>query len=161
MDGRGVGAETGGWGKDLNHQDGWGHFPDKPKLTVSFKAGADDAHNGIIFDRTRTIPNPNGEGEVWGPYEVFDPSKDVIYVVGPVSALKEEDRSEININRVWENEYTLDPDSLYPLHNYKLKLFRYPGGHKMSNDSIDLSGTTTLLTQEILGNDDTFGDYDG
>ncbi len=161
VDGRGVGAETGGWGKDLNHQDGWGHFPDKPKLTVSFKAGADDAHNGIIFDRTRTIPNPNGEGYLYGPYRVFDPSKDVIYVVGPVSALKEEDRSEININRVWENEYTLDPDSLYPLHNYKLKLFRYPGGHKMSNDSIDGSVTTTLLTQDILGDDDTFEAYDG
>ena len=160
VDGRGVGAETGGWGKDLNHQDGWGHFPDKPKLTVSFKAGADDAHNGIIFDRTRTIPNPNGEGEVWGPYEVFDPSKDVIYVVGPVSALKEEDRSEININRVWENEFTLDTNQVYPLHNYKLKLFRYPGGHKMSNDTIDLSGTTTLLTQQILDTI-TFAAYNG
>ena len=162
VDGRGVGAETGGWGKDLNHQDGWGHFPDKPKLTVSFNAGADDAHNGIIYDRTRYVPSPTGEGYEYGPYRVFDPSKDVIYVVGPVSALKEEAGGEININRDWEGEYTLYnlPDSLYPLHNYKLKLFRYPGGHKMSNDTIDLSGTTTLLTQQILDTI-TFEDYNG
>ena len=160
VDGRGVGAATGGWGKDLNHQDGWGHFPDKPKLTVSSTAGSDDAHNGIIYDRTRTIPNPGGNGEVYGPYKVFDPSKDIIYVVGPVSALKEENGGDININRVWENEFTLDTNQVYPLHNYKLKLFRYPGGHKMSNDSIDGSGTTTLLTQAIL---DTisFEDYNG
>ena len=160
VDGRGVSAETGGWGKDLNHQEGWGHFPDKPKLTVSFNGGQDDAHNGIIYDRTRTIPNPTGQGQLYGPYEVFDPSKDVIYVVGPVSALKEEAGGDININRVWENEYTLHSDEVYPLHNYKLKLFRYPGGHVMSNEAIDGSATTTPLTQDILG-DDTFEAYDG
>ena len=161
VDGRGVGEETGGWGKDLNHQDGWGHFPDKPKLTVSFNAGADDAHNGIIYDRTRTIPDPSGQGQLTAPYKVFDPSKDIIYVVGPVSALKEEAGGEININRNWEGEYTLYPNEVYQLDNYKLKLFRYPGGHLMSNGVIDGSETTTPLTQEILGDDDTFEAYDG
>ena len=160
VDGRGVSEETGGWGKDLNHQDGWGHFPDKPKLTVSFNAGVDDAHNGIIYDRTRTIPDPSGQGQLTGPYKVFDPSKDIIYVVGPVSALKEEAGGEININRNWDGEYTFNPDELYPLDNYKLKLFRYPGGHVMSNGVIDGSETTTPLTQDILG-DITFEAYDG
>ncbi len=160
VDGRGVGEETGGWGKDLNHQDGWGHFPDKPKLTVSFNAGEDDAHNGIIYDRTRTIPDPSGQGQLTGPYKVFDPSKDIIYVVGPVSALKEEAGGEININRNWEGEYTLYPNEVYQLDNYKLKLFRYPGGHMMSNGKIDGSETTTPLTQDILG-DITFEAYNG
>jgi hypothetical protein len=126
VDGRGV---NGGWGKDENHQEGWGHYPDMPKLTVSSNAGNDDKKKGIIYDRT--LP---------GQYAVFDPSKDVIYVVGPVSGLKEENGGDININRSWEGS-----GDNYELGHYKLHLYRYPGGHEMSNNKRDATTTTTTL----------------
>ena len=133
VDGRGP---AGGWGKDENHQLGWGHFPDKPKLTVSSKVADVDANKGIIYDRT---PKDVEQGYT---FEVFNPAKDVIYVVGPVSAVKEDDyganNSDISINRVW-------PNGDYPLQHYKLHLYRYPGGHEMSNGQRDETETTTLL----------------
>ena len=106
VDGRGIG--TGGWGQDKNHQEGWGHFPDKPKLTVS-------ADMGICYD---------GFSNTSGSYETFDPEDDLIYVVGPVSAVLEKE----NLNR-WPDEYTL-------------RLYRYPGGHAMSNEQKDATVST-------------------
>ena len=109
VDGRGIG--TGGWGKDRNHQDGWGHFPDKPKLTVSGNKtitveGNTILEQGICYD------------ESTGWYPAFDKANDIIYVVGPIDAVLEND----NLNR-WPN--------------YQLKLYRYPGGHIMSNNQYD------------------------
>ena len=126
VDGRGA---AGGWGKDEDHQDGWGHYPDMPKLTVSSNAGTVDANKGIIYDR-----------KTQGPYAIFNPSKDVIYVVGPVSAVKEENGGDININRTWEGS-----GDNYKLAHYKLHLYRYPGGHEMSNNKRDTTTTTTEL----------------
>ena len=109
VDGRGIG--TGGWGKDRNHQEGWGHFPDKPKLTVSGNKtitveGNTILEQGICYD------------ESTGWYPAFDKANDIIYVVGPIDAVLEND----NLNR-WPN--------------YQLKLYRYPGGHIMSNNQYD------------------------
>ena len=102
VDGRGIG--NGGWGKDASHQEGWGHFPDMPKLTVS----GDTDHKGICKDLTTDTYNP------------FNFAEDIIYVVGPVEAIKEDVNGLLNQNT-----------------DYTLKLYRYPGGHKMSNGKID------------------------
>ena len=112
VDGRGIG--NGGWGKDANHQAGWGHFPDKPKLTVSgdktiTEGGNTVLEQGICYDES-VSPEPL--------YPAFDKANDIIYVVGPIDAVLEKE----NLNR-W-------PD-------YQLKLYRYPGGHMMSNGKID------------------------
>lgn len=114
VDGRGIGNGNGGWGKDRNHQEGWGHFPDKPKLTVSgdktiTEGGNTVLEQGICYDES-VSPEPL--------YPAFDKANDIIYVVGPIDAVLEKD----NLNR-W-------PD-------YQLKLYRYPGGHMMSNGHID------------------------
>jgi hypothetical protein len=114
VDGRGIGNGNGGWGKDRNHQEGWGHFPDKPKLTVSGNKtitveGNTILEQGICYDESTT---PEAK------YPAFDKANDIIYVVGPIEAVLEND----NLNR-W-------PD-------YQLKLYRYPGGHLMSNDYYD------------------------
>ena len=114
VDGRGIGNGNGGWGKDRNHQEGWGHYPDKPKLTVSGNKTVTEGENtvlaqGICYDESTT---PEAK------YPAFDKANDIIYVVGPIEAVLEND----NLNR-W-------PD-------YQLKLYRYPGGHLMSNDYYD------------------------
>ena len=106
VDGRGIGQ--GGWGQDKSHQLGWGHYPDKPKLTVS-------ADMGICYD---------GYSNTSGSYVTFDPTNDIIYVVGPVSAVLEKE----NLNR-WPDDYAL-------------RLYRYPGGHAMSNEQNDATVTT-------------------
>ena len=102
VDGRGIG--NGGWGKDASHQLGWGHYPDMPKLTVS----GDTDYEGICKDLTIDTYNP------------FNFAEDIIYVVGPVEAIKEDVDGILNQNT-----------------DYTLKLYRYPGGHKMSNGKID------------------------
>lgn len=103
VDGRGIG--NGGWGKDASHQAGWGHYPDMPKLTVS----GDTDHKGICKDQT--------QGDVHEPFNFAD---DIIYVVAPVEAIKEDANGILNQQT-----------------NYTLKLYRYPGGHMMSNGKID------------------------
>ncbi len=120
VDGRGIG--NGGWGKDASHQAGWGHFPDMPKLTVS----GDTDHKGICKDQT--------PGEV---YNSFNFEEDIIYVVGPVEAIKED--AELNQNT-----------------EYSLKLYRYPGGHKMSNGRNDNTVVDATHTAPIPSNT-----YDG
>ena len=115
VDGRGIGEGKGGWGQDKYHRDGWGHYPDKPKLTVSAAVGNDELHRGgICWDEAA------GNG-----FANFDKAKDIIFVVGPVSSLLERE----DFNR-WPNEYTL-------------KLFRYPGGHQLSNGLYDTTISTS------------------
>ena len=101
VDGRGIG--NGGWGKDDYHQLKWGHFPDMPKETIT-------GDMGICNDVNDNSHEHN--------YEDFSPADDIIYVVGPVEAIKEKE----NLNK-WPQ--------------YQLKLYRYPGRHMMSNDHYD------------------------
>ena len=101
VDGRGIG--NGGWGKDDYHQLKWGHFPDMPKETIT-------GDMGIYNDINDNIHEHN--------YEDFSPADDIIYVVGPVEAIKEKEK----LNK-WPQ--------------YQLKLYRYPGRHMMSNDHYD------------------------
>jgi hypothetical protein len=51
-------------------------------------------------------------------YDYFNPAEDIIYVVGPIEAINE--KEALNQNTT-----------------YTLKLYRYPGGHIMSNDEYD------------------------
>ncbi len=111
VDGRGIG--NGGWGKDASHQAGWGHFPDMPKLTISGEKTIGEGQGattelGICKDLTVDT------------YEPFNFEEDIIYVVGPVEAIKEDVNGLLNQNT-----------------EYSLKLYRYPGGHKMRNGQID------------------------
>ena len=101
VDGRGIGH--GGWGKDDYHQLKWGHFPDMPKETITGDMG---------------ICNDINDNSHEHKYEDFSPADDIIYVVGPVEAIKEKE----NLNK-WPQ--------------YQLKLYRYPGRHMMSNDQYD------------------------
>ena len=129
VDGRGIGK--GGWGMDKRHQKGWGHFPDMPKETVSGGAIVGDTLHmgGICYD----------EEHMDGGYAVFHPNEDIIYVVGPISADKENNTTTEG-NQVTPTEMNRWPEQ------YTLRLYRYPGGHKMSNDSID----TTISTNPHL-----------
>jgi len=97
VDGRGIG--TGGWGQDSIHAKGWGHYPDKPKQTITGNVGIYKDSNG-------------------GYFSSFDPANDIIFVVGPVEALNE----NVELNQSVSNT---------------LKLYRYPGGHTMSNGEKD------------------------
>jgi hypothetical protein len=66
---------------------------------------------GIFYDPSMlSFLNPN----------TFNPAKDIIFVVGPIQASLE----DVNLN---------------PEATHSLKLYRYPGGHKMSNGSTDAS----------------------
>ena len=129
VDGRGIGK--GGWGMDKRHQKGWGHFPDMPKETVSGGAIVGDTLHmgGICYD----------DEHLDGGYAVFHPNEDIIYVVGPISADKENNTTTEG-NQVTPTEMNRWPEQ------YTLRLYRYPGGHKMSNDSID----TTISTNPHL-----------
>lgn len=125
VDGRGIGK--GGWGIDKSHQYGWGHFPDMPKETVSGGAIAGDTLHmgGICYDV-----------EEWtSGFDVFHPEEDIIYVVGPISADKENNTTTAN-NEVGPTEMNRWPEQ------YTLRLYRYPGGHVMSNGQIDNTVST-------------------
>lgn len=125
VDGRGIGK--GGWGIDKSHQYGWGHFPDMPKETVSGGAIAGDTLHmgGICYDL-----------EEWtSGFDVFHPEEDIIYVVGPISADKENNTTTAN-NEVGPTEMNRWPEQ------YTLRLYRYPGGHVMSNGQIDNTVST-------------------
>lgn len=125
VDGRGIGK--GGWGMDKRHQEGWGHFPDMPKETVSGgEIAGDPLHRGgICYD----------EEELPSGYAKFDPKEDIIYVVGPISAAKELNTTPDGIaaGSTTMNRYPND---------YTLRLYRYPGGHVMSNGLIDNTVST-------------------
>ena len=124
VDGRGIGS--GGWGKDIVG-DGWGLYPDKPKLTVNGVGGVYDGTfpKGDNGTNPATKINFNYQGTYTGDPETEEES-DIVFVVGPI----------MDVNRlIGDVTYgiNLQPD-------YELRLYRYPGGHKMSNDSIDLGG---------------------
>ncbi len=123
VDGRGIG--TGGWGQDKYHKDGWGHYPDKPKLTVTGAKGDpnDETHRGGIC-----VDDVQGNG-----FLNFNYATDIIFVVGPVSAALEGEL--LNLAPVPDGQAS-------PATNYTLKLYRYPGGHLMSRGGTDATLST-------------------
>ena len=107
---------TGAWGKNLLASEGWGRYPDKPKLTI--KGGDDPVTPGLS-----SIIGDNSLGEGNG----FNSEEDVIYVVRAVSGVKE-----------LVNNNSLNPNADNP--TKPLRLYRYPGGHEMSNGQTDHGG---------------------
>ena len=122
VDGRGIG--NGGWGKDGLHSAHWGDYPDKPKKTFTGKYG--------IFNDLTTGTYPDNY-----PFNAKD---DIVFVVGPVVA-----NSEVSDAL---NQTMLNGD---PTKHYPLKLFRYPGGHQMSNHQIDGGGGTAPTDPDYNG----------
>lgn len=107
---------TGAWGQNLLASEGWGRYPDKPKLTI--KGGDDPDTPGLS-----SIIGDNSLGEGNG----FNSEEDVIYVVRAVSGVKE-----------LVNNNSLYPNADNP--TKPLRLYRYPGGHEMSNGKTDHGG---------------------
>lgn len=123
---------TRGWGRDdkKKYRDQAGLFPDKPKKTLYGK-DADNKGTGIVNEEYTA-------GDQL--YLNYSHKEDVIYVVGALSA---EDEKEM----LRDSTY-LDDQKRYPL-----KLYRYPGGHPMSNDSIDFGGRKTPVWGVPNGNE--------
>ena len=122
VDGRGIG--NGGWGKDGNNSDRWGHYPDMPKKTIS-------GSNGVYKDQTS-----NAE---LGFYP-FKPADDIVYVVGPIEAINEKE----NLNQATD---------------YTLKLYRYPGGHILSNGQTDVTVSGNPATNPMIPTSDTYSGF--
>lgn len=104
---------TRGWGQDNvggSSDDGWGLTPDKPKLSITGTGG--------IYSGTYNN----------GSLVTFNPEEDVIYVVGPIKASLETGASLPT---------GVSADKLNGNEDCHLKLYRYPGGHEMSNGNTD------------------------
>ena len=100
---------TRGWGRDdKSKTEGWGLFPDKPKKTVSGSTG----YKGICTEYFTEVSQLNLN---------YDFEKDIIYVVGALSAA-----DESNLLQGGTVGEGLEAKS------YPLKLYRYPGGHPLS-----------------------------
>ena len=103
---------TRGWGRDdKSKTDQWGLFPDKPKKTVS-GAVAGSNLGGICTE----VFSEAGQLSL-----NFDYEKDIIYVVGALSAADE--ANLLQGGTVGEGTEAK---------TYPLKLYRYPGGHPLS-----------------------------
>ncbi len=128
---------TRGWGRDeLKSVDNQaGQYPDKPKKTLFGKNGT--VGTGIISDWYTDNDHK---------YLNFDYTKDIIYVVGALSA---QDEQEILRSASYEveNENLV----LVPHTNVPLKLYRYPGGHVMSNGSVDNTNAATTTVTPTWG----------
>lgn len=110
---------TRGWGRDdmKKYGDDSGVYPDKPKKTLF---GKDANNNGTgIVNEVYTSSSL--------AYLNYSHKDDVIYVVGAISA---EDEKEMLRDAVSDDGQT----------RYPLKLYRYPGGHTMSNGRLDYGG---------------------
>jgi hypothetical protein len=95
---------------------GRGLYPDLPKLTISADSESEDEGKQGIYAGTYDF-----DSDI---ITEFDQEKDVIYVVGAVSSVKE---FAVNASGILNNDVTKP-----------LKLYRYPGGHTMSNKHFDL-----------------------
>ena len=107
------GTGTRGGRNDEYASFGRGRYPDKPKLTIV--GGDDDTHKSIMGDDSLDEANLH-----------FNSETDVIYVVGAVSGVKE---------LVGNTSCRLGPNKANS--TLPLRLYRYPGGHKMSNNMFD------------------------
>ena len=108
------GTGTRGGNNGLLAINGGGHFPDKPKLTI---VGSDDASHSSY-----SIMGDNSVDERYR----FNSETDIIYVVGAVSGVKE---------LVNNPSGKLGPNKAHS--TLPLRIYRYPGGHKMSNNMFD------------------------
>ena len=114
VDGRRKGIDDGGWGNNgITAYNKGGRYPDMPKLTIVGDDNPDDGVYSIMGDKTL--------GDL-----SFNSETDIIYVVGPVSAVKE---------LAGGTSCTLKPNASHS--TLPLRIYRYPGGHLMSNGFYD------------------------
>ena len=120
---------TRGWGRDILRtiDPDAGRYPDKPKLTLFGKNG-NNVGCGVVSE-TYTVEE---EARHYYSYK-----RDLIYVVG---ALTE-----------FDDAVLMDSVDLVNNKYYPLRLYRYPGGHIMSNSEIDYGGGTAPLDSEDWG----------
>ena len=117
---------TRGWGNDnKSKKEGSGLYPDKPKKTI-FGAVTYDAQTNQEGGRGGIVSEVLYDAD---RYLNFSYEKDIIYVVGALSA---EDEGAFLCDSIAVNG---NDTTHYP--KYPLKLFRYPGGHVMSNGAYD------------------------
>jgi len=129
VDGRQKGVEAGGWGDNsVLASDGGGRYPDKPKLTI---VGSQDTEHHVY-----SIMGDPSLGSGYG----FNSETDIIYVVGAVSGVKE---------LVGNTSGRLGPNASHS--TLPLRIYRYPGGHKMSNESYDYGPEGTAGTTKGPG----------
>ena len=121
---------TRGWGRDImkpestetgseyNWKYGWGLYPDKPKLSVSGVGG--------VYDGTYILDDMGNAAEVKFDYDGIQmpdhTESDIVFVVGPIKDIYE---FAENVHTGWVNRHD----------DYELKLYRYPGGHLLSNST--------------------------
>ena len=121
---------TRGWGNDSKTKlEGSGHYPDKPKKTLFGMNGT--TGTGIVSE---SYALETGHAD-----QNYSYKKDLIYVVG---ALSEFDNAVLTDSIRNGNHIA----------NYPLKLYRYPGGHTMSNNAIDYGTATTAGWGTATGN---------
>jgi hypothetical protein len=109
---------TRGWGRDeVSKLAGAGRFPDKPKRTLFGKNNSNEG-TGIVSE-TYGTGNAN---------QNYSYKNDLIFVVG---ALTEFDGAILTDSLSSDNK-----------HEYPLRLYRYPGGHTMSNGLVDKGNGT-------------------
>ena len=121
-----------GWGRDETHADGWGDYPDKPKRTLTGLDGS--VGIGLCNDVTNNLSGYH-----------FSPAKDIIFVVGAIKASLEQEFLNLSMQE------TNDAD------HHQLRLFRYPGGHKLSNNETDAGGGYPASPNEGVGTGVTAG----
>ena len=105
---------TRNWGRDdRSKNNGWGLYPDKPKKTlcgaVTYNSDTEEGNFGGVITETEVDASLK-----------FDFEKDIIYIVGALSA---------------EDEGSLLHSSVLADQANPLLLYRYPGGHTLSNGS--------------------------
>ena len=119
---------TRGWGRDIMKPEtgetgsdwkyGWGLYPDKPKQSVSGVGG--------VYDGTYILDDYGAPSEVKFDYDGQQmpdhTESDIIFVVGPI---KDEYEFIENVHNGMMNRHS----------DYELRLFRYPGGHLLSNST--------------------------
>ena len=139
-----VDGRVDGWGNDLKSKknDDAGLYPDKPKKTLFGPVTVDPEHpelggnyGGIITDfyDINTVDR----------YLNFDYEKDIIFVVGALSA---QDEQQVLRSVSYDADGNLVDHTDVPL-----KLFRYPGGHVMSNGSVDNTNSATTTVTPTWG----------
>ena len=138
---------TRGWGNDTkSKKEGSGLYPDKPKKTI-FGAVSGENLGGIVSEVL------SGSDR----YLNFSYEKDIIYVVGALSAQDEGAYLCDSIKIVVREDDHIDTIH-YP--KYPLKLFRYPGGHVMSNGAYDNgAGGSEASTQNKWGTPNPGANY--
>ena len=126
-----VDGRENGWGRDDKKKYiGCGLYPDKPKKTIFGTLNGQGS--GIVTEGY-------GANSTYNRYN-YSYKEDVIYIVGALSA---------------KEEAAILQDSIINDTVYPLRLFRYPGGHPMSNDSIDFGGGYPPATLAEWGVNDT------